>query len=102
MDSYSESLPKTEAPRRITLRSVLNTYGGCLFTGLLLSIFTHRIEDVTGFLLFIIIGSLVYFLLLNLYFTSEIGRKAVFITLCLIGLFSLFMIVYLQLNPAPY
>ena len=104
MGSYSEllSTKNTEKSRDITLKSVLNTYGACLFLGLLLSIFTHGIEDRTGFLLFILISSIVYFILLNLYFISEIGRKVVFITLCLIGLFSLCMVFYFQLNPAAH
>lgn len=104
MDFHSESLLKKNSGkfREISLRFVLNTYGAFLFLGLLLSIFTHKIEEVTEFLLFILISSVVYFVLLNLYFTSEIGRKAVFILLCLIGLFSLLMVFYLQLNPASY
>jgi hypothetical protein len=104
MDSHSQALPTTEAntPREVTVRTVLNIYGVFLFLGLVVSIFTHGIEDINGFLLFILISSVLYFLLLNLYFTSDLWRKVVFITMCLIALFSLFMVFYLQVNPVAH
>jgi glucan phosphoethanolaminetransferase (alkaline phosphatase superfamily) len=104
MDLHSKELPTTEAntPREFTVRTVLNIYGVFLFLGLVVSIFTHGVEDINGFLFFILISSVLYFLLLNLYFTSELWRKVVFITICLMALFSLFMVFYLQMNTVAH
>lgn len=90
----SRSRTKAESIKLISIRSVMNCYGVLLFAGLLISIYAHEIKDISGFLLFILISSVLYFLLLNLYFKSELGRKIVFIMLCLIALFSLFMVFY--------
>lgn len=104
MDSHSQASPTTEAntTREVTVRTVLNIYGVFLFLGLVVSIFTHEIEDINGFLFFIVISSVLYFLLLNLYFTSDLWSKVVFITMCLIALFSLFMMFYLHVNPVAH
>lgn len=104
MSTQSRVLPKATADhsRGITIRTVLNIYGVFLFLGLIVSIFTHEIKDVSGFLFFIAISSVLYFLLLNLYFISDLGRKVVYITVAAIGLFSLFMAFYLQINPAAH
>jgi len=101
MDSHTQAT-EANTPREVTVRTVLNIYGIFLFSGLVVSIFTHGIEDINGFLLFILISSVLYFLLLNLYFTSDLWRKVVFITMCLIALFSLFMVFYLQVNPVTH
>lgn len=92
MDTHKQA--EASSPKPISIRFVLNIYGIFLFSGLLLSIYTHGIKDINGFLLFILISSMLYFLLLNLYFKNELGRKLVFITLCLIALFSLIMVFH--------
>lgn len=104
MDANSQVRPKAKAdpPRKITIRTVLNSYGVFLFSGLLISIFTHGIEDVSGFVLFILISSMLYFILLNLYFASQLWRKVVFVTMCAIALLSLSMVFYLQIIPAGH
>lgn len=90
----SNSDAKTNSIKQIGIRSVMNLYGAFLFSGLLLSIYAHEIKDVGGFLLFLLISSVLYFLLWNLYFKSERWKKMVFITLCFIALFSLFMVFF--------
>ncbi len=90
----SPSHAKADLSKQISLRKVMNWYGVLLFLGLLISIHAHEIKDVSGFLLFILISSVLYFLMLNLYFENEPGRKIVFIMLCFIALFSLFMVFY--------
>ncbi|MGE6415127.1 hypothetical protein ACQKDD_13250 [Planococcus kocurii] len=104
MDAHSKSRSDTEAdiPKEITVQKVLNLYGIFLFLGLILSIFTHGIEDINGFLIFILISSVLYFFMLNLYFVSGFGRKVVFGMIGAIALFSLFMVFYLQINPAAH
>ena len=99
MDSQSQgvSQPKADLRIQISLRTVLNIYGIFLFLGLLISIYTHNIKDTEGFLLFILVSSVLYFLLLNLYFKSNLGRNSVFIVLCLIAVSSLMMVFYLQM-----
>lgn len=104
MDAHSQAWSDTETdvPKEITTQKVLNLYGIFLFLGLILSIFTHGIEDINRFLLFILISSVLYFLMLNLYFVSDLGRKVVFGMMGAIALFSLFMVFYLQINPAAH
>lgn len=104
MDAHSQASSdiETDVPKEITAQKVLNIYGIFLFLGLILSIFTHGIEDINGFLLFILISSVLYFLMLNLYFVSDLGRKVVFAMMGAIALFSLFMVFYLQINPAAH
>lgn len=104
MDAHSKSWSDTEAdtPKEITVQKVLNLYGIFLFLGLILSIFTHGIKDINGFLIFILISSVLYFFMLNLYFVSDFGRKVVFGMIGAIALFSLFMVFYLQINPAAH
>ncbi|ANU11044.1 hypothetical protein A1A1_07549 [Planococcus antarcticus DSM 14505] len=96
MDSHSQkaSHKEADAPKPNRMKTLMNLYGVFLFLGLLVSIHAHEISDIEGFLLFILIISLLYFLLLNLYFKSVLGRKVVFITLCLIAVISLFMVFY--------
>ena len=104
MDTHSHASSDTEfdTPKETTAQKVLNLYGIFLFSGLLMSIFTHGIEDVNGFLIFILVSSLLYFLMLNLYFISDLGRKLVFGMMGAIALFSLFMVFYLQINSVAH
>ena len=97
MDTYSKATPKSEgiSVKEFTVRKVLNGYGVFLFLGLLLSIFTHEIEDTNGFLLFILILSVLYFVMLNLYFINDFGRIMVYGMMGAIAFFSLFMVFYL-------
>lgn len=104
MDEHSQVSQRTEADtsREKNLRNVLNSYGVILFLGLLISIFAHEIEYISEFLFFIIISSVLYFLLLNLYFRNSLWRKVVLVTVFVIAVFSLFMVFYLQINPVYY
>lgn len=104
MDGHSKPWSDTKAdiPKEVTVQKVLNIYGVFLFLGLILSIFTHGIEDINGFLLFILVSSVLYFFMLNLYFISDLGRKVVFGMMGAIALFSLFMVFYLQINSAAH
>ena len=97
MNPHPKATPKSEPenPKVFSMRKVLNWYGVFLISGLLLSIFTHEIEDTKGFLLFILIIGVLYFILLNLYFISDFGRTAVVGMMGAIALFSLFMVFYL-------
>ncbi|WP_394119896.1 hypothetical protein [Planococcus donghaensis] len=95
-----EDHPKkeTNTPKGITILTVLNSYGVFLFLGLLSTILVHGIEYLTEFLLFILVSSTLYFLLLNLYFRGELWRKVVYAVMGAIALFSLFMVFYLQVQ----
>ncbi|MBF6634421.1 MAG: hypothetical protein ITG06_10125 [Planococcus sp. (in: Bacteria)] len=97
MNPYPKATPKSgpENPKAFSVRKVLNWYGVFLISGLLLSIFTHEIADTNGFLLFILIIGVLYFMMLNLYFISDFGRTMVVGMMGAIALFSLFMVFYL-------
>lgn len=85
--------PASKKP--ISLRGILNIYGLLMFISLPLTIYTHPVtENVNGFWVFILVGFIVYFFLLNLYYFGGIWRKVVFISLCLIALFSISSAVF--------
>lgn len=81
-----------------SLKNVMTLYGAALFLGLAISIFAHHIEDVSGFLTFLVPAAVLYFFVLFAYFKEGIFRKIAYGILALIGLVSLFMIFYLELT----
>lgn len=104
MDAHSDALSNTETTvsKEITIQKVLNIYGIFLFIGLIIATFTHGIEDIDGSLIFILISSVLYFFMLNLFFVSDTGRKVVLGIIAAIAIFSLFMVFYLEINPATH
>ncbi|MFP3322725.1 hypothetical protein R0K05_06430 [Planococcus sp. SIMBA_160] len=81
-----------------SLKKVMTLYGAALFLGLVISIYTHHIEDVGGFLTFLVPAAVVYFLVLFAFFKDGMFRKIAYGAMALIGLASLFMIFYLEIS----
>lgn len=102
VDAHSQNSSETHIPKEITIQKVLNIYGIFLFLGLLIATYTHGIEDKKEPLLFILISSVLYFFMLNVFFVSDKGRKVVLGMVGAIALFSLFMVFYLQINSAAH
>ncbi|MFC4713467.1 hypothetical protein [Planococcus dechangensis] len=97
MTTHSHILQRTKADtrQRAALQNVMNLYGVLLFSGLLLSIFTHGIEDVSGFMSFLLISGMLYFLLVTFYFKGGVWRSFVYATTGVIGLISICTAFYL-------
>lgn len=91
---------KTKDRQHDPVKSVMALYGAALFSGLLLSIFTHQIEDISGFLLFLVPSAVLYFLVLILYFKEGFLKKVAFAIVGFIALISIFMVFYLEINSA--
>ncbi|WP_175987445.1 hypothetical protein [Bacillus sp. Marseille-Q1617] len=101
-------------------RTVLNSLGIVIFGGLLLQSFTvpftldgsgglSQIEEImmnTGefleFFFFTLGCGTMYYLLVNLYFTGEKGRRISLFILALLGIFSVLMVVYLVQYPLSH
>ena len=81
-----------------SLKNVMTLYGATLFLGLAISIFAHHIEDVSGFLSFLVPAAVLYFFVLFAYFKEGMFRKIAYGIMALIGLISLFMIFYLEIT----
>ncbi|WP_404466894.1 hypothetical protein [Planococcus rifietoensis] len=81
-----------------SLKKVMTLYGAALFLGLAISIFAHHIEDVSGFLTFLVPAAVLYFFVLFAYFKKGIFRKFAYGIMAVIGLISLFMIFYLEIT----
>ncbi|MBU7592815.1 hypothetical protein FVO58_09720 [Metabacillus halosaccharovorans] len=84
---------------------LLNIIGIFIFCGLALSNVTNpppSSDDTKEFLLFIGGSAMIYYLLVNIYFIGQIGRKIVFTILIFIGCISVFMAIYLTDNPIPH
>jgi hypothetical protein len=104
-------------PKKNGTRTFMNGMGAVIFGGFLLQSLTvpititgsgkfSRIEEIKmsaaefmEFTFFTIVCGVMYYLLVNLYFAGEMGRR---ITLCIIGLLGVFSIVtavYLVQHP---
>ncbi|WP_251047883.1 hypothetical protein [Planococcus sp. ISL-109] len=94
-NSYTLQSTKTETKREASVQNVMYLYGVLLFSGLLLSIFTHGIEDISGFMSFVLITGMLYFLMVNFYFKGDTWRSRVYIAMSLVALTSLCMVFYL-------
>ncbi|WP_404335177.1 hypothetical protein [Planococcus rifietoensis] len=81
-----------------SLKKVMTLYGAALFLGLAISIFAHHIEDVSGFLTFLVPAAVLYFFVLFAYFKEGMLRKIAYGIMAVIGLISLFMIFYLEIT----
>lgn len=81
-----------------SLKKIMTLYGAALFLGLAISIFAHHIEDISGFLTFLVPAALLYFFGLFAYFKKGIFRKIAYGIMAVIGLISLFMIFYLEIT----
>lgn len=81
-----------------SLKNVMTLYGAALFLGLAISIFAHHIEDVGGFLSFLVPAAALYFFVLFAYFKGGSFRKIAYGIMAVIGLISLVMIFYLELT----
>lgn len=89
----NESKRKIKRRESITLRGVLNIYGVVAIIGLALTIYTHPITGIGGngfyfdkelmmsreriqeFLTFLILTSIIYFSIVNVYFFNPIIRE---------------------------
>ncbi len=81
-----------------SLKNVMTLYGAALFLGLAISIFAHHLEDVSGFLTFLVPAAVLYFFVLFAYFKKGMFRKIAYGIMAVIGLISLFMIFYLEIT----
>lgn len=93
------------AKKEASMRRLLNIIGIFIFGGLSLTNLTNPLpsNNYTKEFLFFIGGSAItYYLIVNIYFIGQIGRKIVFITLILLGFISMFMIFYLSTNSIPH
>ncbi|WP_271853318.1 hypothetical protein [Planococcus maritimus] len=81
-----------------SLKKVMTLYGAALFLGLAISIYTHHIEDVGGFLTFLVPAAIIYFFVLFAFFKEGMFRKIVYGLMAFIGLVSVFMAFYLELT----
>ncbi|WP_434400473.1 hypothetical protein M1Q06_15270 [Planococcus sp. 11815] len=81
-----------------SLKNVMTLYGAALFLGLAISIFAHHIEDVSGFLTFLVPAAVLYFFVLFAYFKKGMFRKIAYGIMAVMGLISLFMIFYLEIT----
>ncbi|MFP3356312.1 hypothetical protein R0K17_03040 [Planococcus sp. SIMBA_143] len=81
-----------------SLKNVMTLYGAALFLGLAISIFAHHVEDVSGFLTFLVPAAVLYFFVLFAYFKKGMFRKIAYGIMAVIGLISLFMIFYLEIT----
>lgn len=87
------------------MRRLLNILGLFIFVGTALTNITTPLPSIhytKQFMYFIVGSAIVYYLLVNIYFISRIGRKVVLTTLFLLGCFSIFMAIYLVSNPASH
>jgi hypothetical protein len=93
---------KTE---EVHMRKLLNILGLFIFAGTALTNITTPLPSANytkQFMYFIVGSAFIYYLLVNIYFISHMGRKVVLITLFLLGCFSIFMAIYLVTNPASH
>ncbi|MCR8848379.1 hypothetical protein NQ095_08195 [Rossellomorea sp. SC111] len=98
---YDQAVTKNE----VSMGKLLNILGLFIFAGTALTNITTplpSIEDTKQFLYCIVGSAFIYFLLVNIYFTGQIGRKVVLTTLFLLGCFSIFMAIYLATNPVSH
>ncbi|MGQ4667013.1 hypothetical protein ACUIJN_14485 [Metabacillus halosaccharovorans] len=96
---------KIVTKKEISMRKLLNIIGIFIFCGLALSNVTNPLpssDDTKEFMLFIGGSAMIYYLLVNIYFIGQIGRKIVFTILLFLGCFSVFMAIYLANNPIPH
>lgn len=91
--------------QEVNMRKLLNIIGIFIFAGLALTNLTNPLPsfDYTiEFLLFIVGTAITYYILVNVYFIGEIGRRVVLTILFVIGSFSIFMAVYLANNSVSH
>ena len=81
-----------------SLKNVMTLYGAALFLGLAISIYAHHLEDVSGFLSFLVPAAALYFFLLFAFFKKGTFRKIAYGVMAVIGLISLVMIFYLEIT----
>ncbi|WP_245823515.1 hypothetical protein [Metabacillus halosaccharovorans] len=96
---------KIVTKKEIIMRKLLNIIGMFIFCGLALSNVTNPLpsnDDTKEFLLFIGGSASIYYLLVNIYFIGQIGRKIVITILIFLGCFSIFMAFYLANNSIPH
>lgn len=84
--------------RENNLQKVMVRYGALLFLGLTLSIFTHPIEDVGGFLNFLLPAAALYYVALFGYFNRGAFRMSAYIIPACVAGFSLLAIFYRGLS----
>ncbi len=110
---------KIVSKKQYTVRTVLNIMGIVIFGGLLLQSITipislnssgklFQIEEIKmsareflEYALFTLGCGMVYYFLVNSYFVGKKWRKIFFITITLLGFFSIYMVFYLvQHHPS--
>jgi hypothetical protein len=110
---------KIVSTKQYTARTVLNIMGIVIFGGLLLQSITipislnssgelFQMEEIKmsareflGYALFTLGCGMVYYFLVNSYFMGKKWRKIFFITITLLGFFSIYMVFYLvQHHPS--
>jgi hypothetical protein len=108
------------AEKEYSLRTVLNIMGIVIFGGILLQSLTvpimldghgefSQIEEIkmnagkfVEFFLFTLGCGIIYYFLVNVYFIGDKWRKIFFISITLLGFFSIFMVFYLLQHPLSY
>jgi hypothetical protein len=91
--------------KEVSMRKLLNIIGIFIFAGIALTNVTNPLpstDDTKEFLEFIGGSAFIYYILVNIYFTGQIGRKVVLTILFLLGCFSIFMAIYLTTNPVSH
>ncbi|MGM0896455.1 MAG: hypothetical protein ACQEV0_01070 [Bacillota bacterium] len=98
----SSKSEKPTSKQEVSMKNIMILYGAVLFSGLALSLVTHRIEDISGFLTFLVPAAVLYFLVLFLYFKEGAMKKIAFGIVGLIGLISVVMIFYLEISSGGH
>ena len=111
---------KVVTKKEISLRTLLNLIGIFIFGGLLLTAVTVPVslnekmdlsinnalkldsKELQEFLLFTIGSASIYYFLVNIYFKGGLWRKVFYMTLFLLGCFSLFMVFYLYIHSTHH
>lgn len=88
---------KKEKDRDADLKKVMNIIGLFIFGGLVLTSITNPmpVGYLKEYLLFIAGSAFIYYVLLNIYFIGGLARKLFYASLIVLGMGSLFMVLYL-------
>ncbi|OIU68563.1 hypothetical protein [Rossellomorea aquimaris] len=107
-------------PKKNGTRTFMNSMGAVIFGGFLLQSLTvpftisnsgefSRIEEIKmgagkfmELSLFTLVCAVLYYLLVNLYFTGEKGRRISLYIIALLGIFSIVAVVYLVQHPMSH
>ncbi|CAG9620389.1 hypothetical protein [Sutcliffiella rhizosphaerae] len=82
----------------VRMRRILNIFGILIFGGLAISyVIPLPISSkyTNEFILFMLVSTILYYILVNIYFMGQMGEKIFTRVLFIVGLFSIFMAFYI-------